>query len=360
MKTFGTLLAFLFALTAAAAAFAQDAGEYTRYADYAPVRATPAALREGPAGKTLVAYFSRSGNTAVPAGTDAVSSASLRFGDGGETTGNAGQIARWIADETGGDLFLIQTEYTYPLDYRQTVRVGEGQDRDGYRPGLASHIADMARYDTVCLVYPIWHYTLPVAVCSFLDEYDLSGKTVLTFATHAGSRFADTVGRIREAKPGANVIQGVAVGEREIGSAKDAVLAAVRKHVQAARTAQAPGKGKTMKMKIGGAEVAVQWENNESVKALRKLAAVKPLTVPMSMYGGFEQVGSLGTRLPRNDAGTTTRPGDIVLYSGDQIVIFYGSNSWSYTRLGHVAGATAPKMAGLLGNGNVTLTIYME
>ncbi|MBP5211825.1 MAG: hypothetical protein J6Z30_03100, partial [Pyramidobacter sp.] len=141
MKTFGTLLAFLFALTAASAAFAQDAGNYTRYADYVPVRATPAALRAGHAGKTLVAYFSRSGNTAVPAGTDAVSSASLRFGDGGKTTGNAEQIARWIADEAGGDLFLIQTEYTYPPDYRQTVRVGEGQDRDGYRPGLASHLA---------------------------------------------------------------------------------------------------------------------------------------------------------------------------------------------------------------------------
>ena len=62
--------------------------------------------------------------------------------------------------------------------------------------------------------------------------------------------------------------------------------------------------------------------------------------------------------MPRR--GTTTEPGDIVLYSGDQIVIFYGSNSWSYTRLGRVAGATAPKMAGLLGKGAVTLTIYME
>ena len=113
-------------------------------------------------------------------------------------------------------------------------------------------------------------------------------------------------------------------------------------------------------MKIGDTPVAVAWEDNEAVAALKEYCRDQILTIPMSMYGGFEQVGSLGTRLPRNDAGTTTRPGDIVLYSGDQIVIFYGSNSWSYTRLGHVVGATAPKMAGLLGKGSVTLTIYME
>ena len=77
----------------------------------------------------------------------------------------------------------------------------------------------------------------------------------------------------------------------------------------------------------------------------------------MSMYGGFEQVGSLGSRLPGNDVQITTSAGDIVLYSSSQIVIFYGSNSWAYTRLGKAADQTAAQMADLLGNGNVTVTI---
>ena len=77
----------------------------------------------------------------------------------------------------------------------------------------------------------------------------------------------------------------------------------------------------------------------------------------MSMYGGFEQVGSLGTSLPRNDKQTTTEAGDIVLYSGNQIVVFYGSNSWTYTRLGRITDKTAAEMADLLGKGNVTITI---
>ena len=114
---------------------------------------------------------------------------------------------------------------------------------------------------------------------------------------------------------------------------------------------------KTLTMKIGDTTVAVDWEENESVAALRELVKDKPLTVQMSMYGGFEQVGSLGTSLPRNDSQTTTAAGDIVLYSGNQIVVFYGSNSWAYTRLGHVTDKTAAEMAELLGNGNVTITI---
>lgn len=78
------------------------------------------------------------------------------------------------------------------------------------------------------------------------------------------------------------------------------------------------------------------------------------------MYGGFEQVGPIGTSLPRKDVQTTTQAGDIVLYSGNQIVVFYGSNSWAYTRLGHISDKTPSEMAELLGSGDVTITIGME
>ena len=114
---------------------------------------------------------------------------------------------------------------------------------------------------------------------------------------------------------------------------------------------------KTLHLFINGREVAVNWEDNESVNALADLVSSGPLTVQMSMYGGFEQVGSLGTNLPRNDSQITTQSGDIVLYSGSQIVVFYGSNSWAYTRLGRISDKTANELAALLGNGDVTITI---
>ena len=110
-------------------------------------------------------------------------------------------------------------------------------------------------------------------------------------------------------------------------------------------------------LKIGDTEVSVDWENNNSVKALIKLVESEPLVIDMSMYGGFEQVGDLGTSLPRNDKQITTEAGDIVLYSGNQIVMFYGSNSWSYTRIGKVTEKTQSELEDLLGNGDVTITI---
>ena len=87
-------------------------------------------------------------------------------------------------------------------------------------------------------------------------------------------------------------------------------------------------------MKINNIEVTVTWQDNDSVRSLMELVEDETLIIEMSMYGGFEQLGSIGKTLPRNDVQTVTSPGDIVLYSGNQIVVFYGSNSWSYTGLG--------------------------
>ena len=115
-----------------------------------------------------------------------------------------------------------------------------------------------------------------------------------------------------------------------------------------------------LQMTIGGIPVEVEWEDNESVETLKQLCREEPLAIQMSMYGGFEQVGSIGQSLPRNDSQTTTQAGDIVLYSGDQIVIFYGSNSWAYTRLGHITDKTDEELAELLGSGDVTITVEMK
>ena len=108
-----------------------------------------------------------------------------------------------------------------------------------------------------------------------------------------------------------------------------------------------------MRLLIGETEVPVAWEENESVEALQDLC---PLTIRMSMYGGFEQVGPIGQNIVREDQQTVTDSGDIVLYSGNQIVIFYGSNSWAYTRLGHI-DMSEQEMRDLLGGGDVTITL---
>ena len=111
-----------------------------------------------------------------------------------------------------------------------------------------------------------------------------------------------------------------------------------------------------IQLSIDGTQVPVTWEENASVDELKTLL---PLTVKMSMYGGFEQVGPVGRSIVSNDEQITTEAGDIVLYAGDRIVIFYGSNSWTYTKLGHIDQAQE-EMEKLLGQEDVEIQLGWE
>ena len=119
-----------------------------------------------------------------------------------------------------------------------------------------------------------------------------------------------------------------------------------------------PYMNKTIELKIGNTVVDVNWLDSESVKALKELAK-DGLTISMHMYGGFEQVGSLGTSIKSNDERITTTAGDIVLYSSNQIVIFYGTNTWEYTKLGHISMSKS-ELTDLLGDEDVTITMSLK
>ncbi len=116
------------------------------------------------------------------------------------------------------------------------------------------------------------------------------------------------------------------------------------------------GEESEMKLYINDQEIPVIWETNETVSELMEQAAISDITVQMSMYSDNEQVGPLGKEYTRDDRQTTTHNGDIVLYSGNQIVVFYGSNSWAYTRLGKM-DIPQDEVNELLGNGDVVLKL---
>ena len=113
-----------------------------------------------------------------------------------------------------------------------------------------------------------------------------------------------------------------------------------------------------MNVQVGDVVFSATLEENEAVSALVEMMREGPVVIQMSDYSGFEKVGPLGTSLPVNNSQTTTQAGDIVLYNGNQIVIFYGSNSWSYTRLGRIDDLTGWEDA--LGSGDVTVIFSLE
>lgn len=159
----------------------------------------------------LVAYFSYAENAALPDDVDASASASIQPWNGA-LTGNTGVVADMIAQATGADLFSIRTVEQYPDTYDATIDQGQQEQSDGARPELATHLENLDSYDTIFLGFPNWWGDMPMAVYSFLDEVDLSGKTVIPFVTSGGSGFSNTISTIQQMEPQATVQEGLSIG----------------------------------------------------------------------------------------------------------------------------------------------------
>ena len=176
---------------------------------------SPTPDNNGSENKILIAYFTAAENS----GVDAVASASYSMVNG-EPVGRLRAIANMIQTETGGELFSIRTSVVYPADGGELIDYAAEEQREDARPELTSHIADLDKYDTIFVGYPNWWADLPQVMYSFFDEYDFSGKTIIPFNVHNGSRLSGTVGTIAELEPNANVItDAFTISERNVPEA---------------------------------------------------------------------------------------------------------------------------------------------
>ena len=148
-------------------------------------------------GKILVVYFSQTGNT--------------------ET------VANFIHEAVGGDIVKLETEQTYTSDYNELLDVAQEERRNNARPALRTQINNMAEYDTIFLGYPIWWGDMPMPIYTFLDNYDLSGKTIAPFVTSGGSGLSGTPQDIQAEEPNAAVTEGLSIRDNNVGSSQSAV-----------------------------------------------------------------------------------------------------------------------------------------
>ena len=161
--------------------------------------AEPSAESETPAGEggTLVAYFSWSGNTQ--------------------------QMAQIIAEQTGGDLFEIAPATPYTEDYDELLDIAQQEQAEEARPALAAEVENWDSYDTVFVGYPNWWGDAPMAVYTFLESYDWTGKTLVPFNTSASSGFGRSLEGIAQSAAGATVLEGLALTEGELSDEQDRV-----------------------------------------------------------------------------------------------------------------------------------------
>ena len=160
--------------------------------------------------KVLVLYFSADNTKDV----DAVSSATPMVGDVSAT----GWMAEVIHDEMGGDIEAIIPSVDYPLGYDECADYAKSETDSDARPAFEALSVDPESYDTIFIGYPMWWYTIPMVLETFFDTYDLSGKTIVPFNTHAGSRDGGTYMTIQEREPDATVLDGLAISGSAAGS----------------------------------------------------------------------------------------------------------------------------------------------
>ena len=142
----------------------------------------------------------------------------------GEVLGNTQYMAYVIQEQTGADIFRIEAENPYPLDHDTLVdQAAEEQDQQA-RPAIADQVENMADYDVVYLGYPNWWADMPMILYTFLEEYDLSGKTIIPFNTHGGSGFSRTIDTIRELEPEAAVLDGLTISRNSIQDAEQEIV----------------------------------------------------------------------------------------------------------------------------------------
>jgi len=164
-----------------------------------------------PNSKSIIAYFSREGNNYV-----AGSVVNL-------AVGKTEVIAKKIQESTGSDLFRIKTVQIYPEGYTEATRVAQAELRENARPKLMDEVDNLGGYDTVFVGYPNWWRTTPMAVCSFLESSDFSGKTIVPFCTHEGSGMGNSERDIQKLCPSAKMLPGLAIKGSNVGNADKAI-----------------------------------------------------------------------------------------------------------------------------------------
>ena len=278
--------------------------------------------------RILVVYFSRYGNTDYGSDVDTTTSASVVVSNG-QRQGTTELIARMIADETGGDLHLIETEESYPSDFDNVVDQNHQESAEGARPVLTSHV-NMDDYDVIFVGYPVWASTTPTPVLSFLENYDLSDKTVIPFCTHNGYGAGSSYSAVTRASAGAAVESGLAIDASDAASSQSTVkswLNNLNLPIGGSQgSVQQPQEETAIRITIGSAQLnGVLYDSDMA----RQFIAQLPQTITMSNYGGREVYGGIDQAIEVEGSGQLRFDDGDITYcpSNNTAAIFYAQSS---------------------------------
>ncbi len=287
----------------------------------------------------LIAYFTWAENTQVEnpdeVDVDATTSASVLL------PGNAAQIVAWIQQKAGGDLFPIIVSEPYSSDYDECVDRAANEKAENARPELVNHVDNMDEYDVIFLGFPNWWYTAPMAIFSFIEEYDFSGKTIVPFCTHGTGGLAGCIEDITATLPdSAEILEPIGIYRPDVDSAQPVInkwLEGLGFEDGEKASNMADGERK-LRMIVDGQEIAITLYNTPAANALYDLL---PLELTFEDFNGIEKISYLSEELPTDGEPDGCDPdvGDLCLYAPwGNLSIFYQDFRYSESliMLGHV------------------------
>lgn len=272
-------------------------------------------------------------------------------------TGTTEKVAQWVAEEGQADLYRIYPAIPYTEDdlkYYTNCRADQEQSNDNARPEIGNLPDNLSQYDVIFLGYPIWHAKAPKIIYTLLESVDISGKRIIPFCTSASSGLGQSAVLLQQLT---NETVTWETGKR---FAKTASEDSVKNWVDSFDLPDPIEVGRTINVTVSGVTKSATLSDNASADAFYGILQDGPITVNMHDYGNFEKVGPLGQSIVRSDERITTVPGDIILYLGNQITIYYATNTYTFTLLGHIDGATHENMLEFLNEDNPVVTFSIE
>ena len=269
----------------------------------------------------LIAYFSRWGNTEYPDNVDATTSASIVID--GDLFGTTEYIARMIQQTVGGDIHLIETVKPYTTDFDELRDVNHNEMANNTLPELKESDLDISKYDTVFVGYPVWATDVPQAVISFLNQYDLSGKTVIPFCTHDGYGAGSSYRTISTESKASKTLDGLAIEAKDVPGAKDTVVDWLKSIGVSKQENSISQSGETaIKITIG--DIVLDGVLYDTPLA-QEIKAQFPLTISMSGYGGREYYGGVDFYPENIEGGKKTFDNGDITYceAHHNMAIFY-------------------------------------
>lgn len=290
--------------------------------------------------ETLIAYYSFSGD--------------CRSIVASITTNMAADVLEIHPAEEG----LDYAANNYAIGSSLIAAIREKPNNAASYPAIKPVKRNVADYDTVIIVTPLWWSNMAAPMQSYLfqEGNKMAGKTIGLIVSSYSSGISSVVADAKRLIPEGKFVKESLWINNSNRSGKDALI----KNWLSLFINQST-MPEHIKISVGGKTIPIAIEDNNATKELVKALRKAPVSYEANDYGGFEKVGDLGFSLPASDTQITTGPGDVILYSGNQIVLFYGTNTWSYTRIGKMEYGTLDELKAFLkaGQGMITVTLSL-